>query len=117
MLIANIRLPAPQLEAILQKHCAKFGTVKFIRLLPIAKDNLRRYAFVQMSTLAETMALATAVGASTLGSGTVALCLEDRRTRRQRLASDSPPLMRRRRDDSVSGAGVVVVEETRARNR
>jgi hypothetical protein len=116
LLIANIRLPDLELEAILGKHCAKFGTVKFIRLLPVAKDNLHRYVFVQMSTLAETMELAIAVGASTLGSGTVALCLQDRRGRRLRPGPDSPRLMRRRRDDCVSGAGFVVVEETDARN-
>ena len=76
MLTVNIRLPDPELEAILGKRCSKFGTVKFIRLLPVAKDNLHRFAFVQMSTLAETMDLAIAVGGSTLGSGAVALCLE-----------------------------------------
>ena len=76
MFIVDIRLPEPELEAILIKHCAKFGKVKFIRLLPIAKNNLHRYAFVQMSTLAETMDLAIAIGGSTLGFGAVALRLE-----------------------------------------
>jgi hypothetical protein len=76
LLTVNIRLPEPELITILEKHCAKFSTVKFIRLLPVAKNNRYRYAFVQMSTLAETMDLAVAVGASTLGSGTVVLCLE-----------------------------------------
>ena len=76
MLRVNIRLPEPELAAILEKYCAKFGTVKFIRLLPVSKDNLHRFVFVQMSTLAETMDLAVAVGGSTLSSGAVALCLE-----------------------------------------
>jgi hypothetical protein len=72
----NIWLPEPELEAILKAQCAKFGTVKFIRLMPVAKDRLHRFAFVQMSTLAENMDLAVAAGGSTLGSGVVALCLE-----------------------------------------
>ena len=76
MLTVDIRLPDAELKVILEKRCAKFGTVKFIRLLPVAKDNAHRFAFVQMSTLAETMDLAIAAGASTLGSGAVALCLE-----------------------------------------
>ena len=76
MLRVDIRLPEPELTAILEKYCAKFGTVKFIRLLPISKDKLHRFVFVQMSTLAETMDLAVAVGGSTLSSGAVALCLE-----------------------------------------
>ena len=75
MLTVNIQMPEPELIATLKKRCATFGTVKFIRLLPIAKDNLHRFAFVQMSTLAETMDLAMASGGSTLGSGAVALCL------------------------------------------
>jgi len=75
LLTVNIQLPEPELVATLKKRCAKFGTVKFIRVLPIAKDNLHRFAFVQMSTLAETMDLAMATGGSTLGSGAVALCL------------------------------------------
>ena len=76
MLTVNIRLPEPELEAIIQKRCAEFGTVKFIRLMPIAKNALHRFAFAQMSTLAETMDLASAAGGSTLGSGAVALRLE-----------------------------------------
>jgi hypothetical protein len=76
LLTVNIQLPEPELEAIIRNHCAQFGTVKFVRLMPVARDNLHRYAFVQMSTLTETMDLATAVGASTLGSGAVALYLE-----------------------------------------
>ena len=44
--------------------------------MPIAKNALHRFAFVQMSTLAETMDLASAAGGSTLGSGAVALRLE-----------------------------------------
>jgi hypothetical protein len=66
LLTVNILLSEPELEAILQKCCAKFGEVKFIRLLPVANDNLHRLAFVQM----------IAFGGSTLGSGAVALCLE-----------------------------------------
>ena len=77
MITANIRLPEAELEAIVAKHCIPFGTVKFIRLLPVAKNNTYRFAFVQMSTLAETMDLAVASGGSTLGSGAVALCIED----------------------------------------
>ena len=76
MLNVNIRLPEPELEAILKKECARFGTVKFVRLMPVAKDNMSRYAFVQMSTLAENMDLTVAAGGSTLGSGVVALRLE-----------------------------------------
>ena len=76
LLTVNIRLPEPELEAIIQKRCAEFGTVKFIRLMPIAKNALHRFAFVQMSTLAETMDLASAAGGSTLSSGAVALRLE-----------------------------------------
>ena len=76
MLNVDIRLPEPELESILRAKCAQFGTVKFIRLMPVAKDNLHRFAFVQMSTLAENMDLAVAAGCSTLGSGVVALCLE-----------------------------------------
>ena len=75
MLNVDIQLPEPELELILRAKCAQFGTVKFIRVLPIAKHNLHRFAFVQMSTLAETMDLAMATGGSTLGSGAVALCL------------------------------------------
>jgi|KBSMisStaDraftv2_1062788.scaffolds.fasta_scaffold324387_2 hypothetical protein len=75
LLTVNIQLPEPELVATLKKRCSKFGTVKFIRVLPIAKHNLHRFAFVQMSTLAETMDLAMATGGSTLGSGAVALCL------------------------------------------
>ena len=75
MLTLNIQLAEPELVATLKKRCSKFGTVKFVRLLPIAKDNLHRFAFVQMSTLAETMDLAMVTGGSTLGSGAVALCL------------------------------------------
>jgi hypothetical protein len=76
LLTVDIRLPEPELVAILEKRCARFGTVKFIRLLPIAKDNMHRFAFVRMSTMAETMDLGIAVGGSTLGSGAVALRLE-----------------------------------------
>ena len=76
MLTVNIKLPDSELEAIIQKRCAKFGTVKFIRLMPIPKNAFHRFAFVQMSTLAETMDLANAAGGSTLGSGAVALRLE-----------------------------------------
>ena len=76
MLSVNIQLPEPELEAILRKHCGQFGTVKFIRLLPVAKDNLHRFAFVQMSTLAENLDLTVAAGGSTLGSGVVALRLQ-----------------------------------------
>jgi hypothetical protein len=76
LLNVDIRLPEPELESILRAKCAQFGTVKFIRLMPVAKDNLHRFAFVQMSTLAENMDLAVAAGGSTLGSGVVALCLE-----------------------------------------
>ena len=65
MLTVNIQLPEPELSAIIQKRCAEFGTVKFIRLMPIAKNALHRFAFVQMSTLAETMDLASAAGGST----------------------------------------------------
>jgi hypothetical protein len=76
MLTVNIRLPDVELKAIIGTHCANFGTVKFIRLLPVAKDNAHRFAFVQMSTLAETMDLAVNEGGSTLGSGAVALWLK-----------------------------------------
>ena len=72
----NIRLPDQEILAILKKRCAEFGTVKFIQLLPIASDNLHRFAFVHMSTLTENMDLAAAAGGSTLGHGAVALCLE-----------------------------------------
>lgn len=72
----DIQLPEPELEAILRKHCGQFGTVRFIRLLPVAKDNLHRFAFVQMATLAENLDLTVAAGGSTLGSGAVALRLE-----------------------------------------
>ncbi len=72
----NIQLPEPELEAILIQKCARFGTVKFVRLMPVSKDNLYRFAFVQMSTLAENMDLSVAAGGSTLGSGAVALRLE-----------------------------------------
>ncbi len=77
MLTVNIRLPEPELESIVRKYCTSFGTVKFIRLLPVAKDNAHRFAFVQMSNLSETMDLAVAVGGSTLGSGAVVVCLEE----------------------------------------
>jgi len=76
VLTVNIQLPERELEAIIQKHCAKFGTVKFVRLMPVAKNASHRFAFVRMSTLAETMDLADAAGGSTLGSGAVALRLE-----------------------------------------
>ena len=75
MLTVNIQLPERELEAIVKKYCASYGSVKFIRLLPIAMDKQHRFAFVQMSTLAETMDLAVAVDGSTLSSGAVALCL------------------------------------------
>ena len=76
MLTVNIQLPERELEAIIQKHCAKFGTVKFVRVMSVAKNAFHRFAFVRMSTLAETMDLADAAGGSTLGSGAVALRLE-----------------------------------------
>ena len=76
MLTVNIHLPEPELEAIIRRCCAEFGKVKFVRLMPVAKNTLHRFAFVQMSTLAETMDLANAAGGSTLGSGAVALRLE-----------------------------------------
>lgn len=87
LLTLNIQLPETELVATLKRRCAEFGTVKFIRLLPVAKDNLHRFAFVQMSTLAETMDLAVACGGSTLGSGAVALCLkaESQETRAHRM--------------------------------
>ena len=75
MLTVNIQLPEPELEAIVRKFCATYGSVKFIRLLPVAVDKQHRFAFVQMSTLAETMDLAVAIDGSTLSSGAVALCL------------------------------------------
>ena len=75
MLNVNIQLPERELETIVRKFCAHFGNVKFIRLLPVAKNKLHRFAFVRMSTLAETMDLAIAVDGSTLSSGAVALCL------------------------------------------
>lgn len=76
LLSVNILLPEAELEAILQKRCAQFGTVKFVRLMPVAKNAYHRFAFVQMSSLAETLELAHAAGGSTLGSGAVALRLE-----------------------------------------
>jgi len=76
LLTVDIHLPEPELEAIIRRRCAEFGKVKFIRLMPVAKNSLHRFAFVQMSTLAETMDLASAAGGSTLGSGAVALRLE-----------------------------------------
>jgi hypothetical protein len=76
LLHVNIRLPEPELTAIVAERCAEFGTVKFIRLLPVAKSKLHRFAFVQMSTLAETMDVAIAFGGATLNSGAVALVLE-----------------------------------------
>ena len=75
MLTVNIQLPERELEAIIKKYCASYGSVKFIRLMPVAVDKRHRFAFVQMSTLAETMDLAVAVEGSTLSSGAVALCL------------------------------------------
>jgi hypothetical protein len=77
LLTVNIQLPERELEAIVRKFCASYGSVKFIRLLPVAVDKRHRFAFVQMSTLAETMDLAVAVDGSTLSSGAVALCLND----------------------------------------
>jgi hypothetical protein len=77
LLTVNIQLPERELEAIVRKYCASYGSVKFIRLLPVAMDKRHRFAFVQMSTLAETMDLAVAVDGSTLSSGAVALCLND----------------------------------------
>ena len=76
MLNVDIHMSEQQLIDILQQHCAQFGTVKFVRVLPVAKGGSHRFAFVRMSTLAETMDLAVACGGSTLGSGAVALCLE-----------------------------------------
>jgi hypothetical protein len=76
LLTVNIHLPEPELEAIVRKRRAEYGTVKFIRLMPTAKNAVYRFAFVGMSTLAETMDLASAAGGSTLGSGAVALRLE-----------------------------------------
>ena len=76
MLTVNIHLPEPELEAIIRKRCTEYGTVKFVRLMPTAKNTFHRFAFVQMSTLAETMDLASAAGGSTLVSGAVALRLE-----------------------------------------
>ena len=75
MLTVNIQLPERELEAIVRNFCATYGSVKFIRLMPVAVDKRHRFAFVQMSTLAETMDLAVAVDGSTLSSGAVALCL------------------------------------------
>ena len=75
MLTVNIQLPERELEAIVRNYCATYGSVKFIRLMPVAVDKRHRFAFVQMSTLAETMDLAIAVDGSTLSSGAVALCL------------------------------------------
>lgn len=76
MLQVNIRLSEPELTAIVATRCAEFGTVKFVRLLPVAKSRIHRFAFVQMSTLAETMDVAVAFGGATLNSGAVALVLE-----------------------------------------
>jgi len=76
LLSLNIWLPECDLEAALTRICARFGTVKFIRLLPIAKSTLYRFAFVQMSSMAENMDLSIALGGSTLGSGVVALRLD-----------------------------------------
>jgi len=76
LLTLDIWVPESELQAILANLCAKFGTVKFIRLLPIAKNNLHRFAFVQMSSVAENMDLSIALGGSTLGSGVVALRLD-----------------------------------------
>lgn len=76
MLSLNIWMPDRELENALNNICAQFGTVKFIRLLPIAKNELYRFAFVQMSSLTENMDLLTALGGSTLNSGVVALRLE-----------------------------------------
>jgi hypothetical protein len=36
-----------ELQALLAKRCAQFGTVKFVRLLPIAKNEVHRFSFVQ----------------------------------------------------------------------
>jgi hypothetical protein len=76
LLPLNIWLPEPELETMLTNICAGFGTVKFIRLLPIAESELCRFAFVQMSSTAENMDLSIALSGSTLGSGVVALRLE-----------------------------------------
>ena len=75
MLNVNIQLPERELEAIVRRYCASYGSIKFIRLMPVAVDKRHRFAFVQMSTLAETMDLAIAADGSTLSSGAVALCL------------------------------------------
>ena len=94
MLTVDIRLPDAELDAIIETHCGKFGTVKFIRLMPVAKDNAHRFAFVGMSTLAETMDLAVNEGGSTLGFGAVALWLEatseEPRARRQGVHVELP---------------------------
>jgi len=66
LLIVKIWLPDAELDVILGRH-SRFGAVKFIRLRPVAKDNMHRHA--------ENMDLAVPIGASILGSGTVPLSL------------------------------------------
>jgi hypothetical protein len=75
VLDVDIHLPDHELQALLSKHCAKFGTVKFVRLLPLAKNKVHRFAFVEMSTETENIDLAAHHGGSLFGHQVVAFRL------------------------------------------
>jgi hypothetical protein len=71
MLTVDLRLPDFEVRKIVREKCAKFGTVKQIRIVGDVDQDGQRYAFVEMSSRAATQSVALQVGDSRFGNATV----------------------------------------------
>ena len=64
MLTVDLRLPDFEVRKIVREKCAKFGTVKQIRIVGDVDQDGQRYAFVEMSSRAATQSVGLQVGDS-----------------------------------------------------
>jgi hypothetical protein len=71
MLTVDLRLPDFEVRKIVRQKCARFGTVKQIRIVGDVDQDGQRYAFVEMSSRAATQSVALQVGDSRFGNATV----------------------------------------------
>ena len=71
MLTVDLRLPDFEVRKIVREKCAKFGTVKQIRIVGDVDQDGQRYAFVEMSSRAATQSVGLQVGDSRFGNATL----------------------------------------------
>jgi len=76
MISIDVGMTDVQIEKQLAAKCSKFANVTQVRLLP-RTDVTYRFAFIEVTTKAETLELAAAVGGTSFGSTTVVIRLED----------------------------------------